>query len=74
MSRRLIISAWPREKSVDKFAAARLTAVQSDLVDAPYVKEFPLIWNASCCSTFEIGLPHQFIGVILDVKADSRGA
>src|SRR4030066_2352802 len=30
-------------RDVDKFAATGLTAVKSDLVDAPYVKEFPLI-------------------------------
>ena len=27
----------------DKFAATKLTPVRSDLVDAPYVKEFPMI-------------------------------
>ena len=59
-------------KSVDKFAAARLTAVQSDLVDAPYVKEFPLILECKLLHTFEIGLHTQFIGVILDVKADEE--
>ena len=59
-------------KSVDKFAASRLTAVQSDLVDAPYVKEFPLILECKLLHTFEIGLHTQFIGVILDVKADEE--
>ena len=29
-------------KTVDKFSATGLTPVKSDLVDAPYVKEFPL--------------------------------
>lgn len=57
-------------KKVDKFAAAGLTAVESDLVDAPYVKEFPLILECKLLHTFEIGLHTQFIGVILDVKAD----
>ncbi len=33
-------------KTVDKFSATGLTAVKSDLVDAPYVKEFPLILDA----------------------------
>jgi len=31
---------------VDKFAAAKLTPAKSDLVDAPYVEEFPWFWNA----------------------------
>src|SRR5512143_655865 len=30
-------------KSTDKLSAAKLTPVRSDLVDAPYVGEFPLI-------------------------------
>ncbi len=28
---------------MDKFSATKLTPVKSDLVDAPYVKEFPLV-------------------------------
>ncbi|HSQ39228.1 MAG TPA: flavin reductase family protein, partial [Anaerolineales bacterium] len=30
-------------RDVDKFAAAGLTPVKSDLVDAPYVAEFPMV-------------------------------
>ncbi len=54
----------------DKFARARLTAVKSELVDAPYIKEFPLILECKVIHTLEIGLHIQFIGEILDVKAD----
>jgi flavin reductase (DIM6/NTAB) family NADH-FMN oxidoreductase RutF len=57
-------------RSVDKFAAAKLTPVKSDLVDAPYVKEFPLVLECRLVHTFELGLHTQFVGEILDVKAE----
>ncbi|MFZ4855638.1 MAG: flavin reductase family protein [Desulfuromonadaceae bacterium] len=57
-------------RDVDKFAVTGLTAVRSDLVDAPYVAEFPLILECRLLHTIEIGLHTQFIGEIVDVKAD----
>lgn len=57
-----------REK--DKLSAAGLTPVKSDLVDAPYIKEFGLVLECKLLSFQEIGLHTQFIGEILDVKAD----
>ena len=57
-------------KDVDKFAAARLTPVKSELVDAPYVQEFPLVLECRLLHTIEIGLHTQFIGEIVDVKAE----
>ena len=57
--------------SVDKFAASGLTPVKSDLVDAPYVKEFPLIIECKVIKVVEIGLHTEFIGEVVDVKADS---
>jgi flavin reductase (DIM6/NTAB) family NADH-FMN oxidoreductase RutF len=57
-------------RDTDKFAACGLTAVKSDLVDAPYVQEFPLIIECKVIHTIEIGLHTQFIGQIMDVKAD----
>jgi flavin reductase (DIM6/NTAB) family NADH-FMN oxidoreductase RutF len=45
--------------------------VKSDLVDAPYVKEFPLILECKVIKIVEIGLHTEFIGEIMDVKADS---
>jgi len=44
--------------------------VKSDLVDAPYVAECPLILECRVIHTLEIGLHTQFVGEILDVKAD----
>jgi flavin reductase (DIM6/NTAB) family NADH-FMN oxidoreductase RutF len=58
-------------KKVDKFAATGLTPVKGDLVDAPYVKEFPLILECKVIKIVEIGLHTAFIGEIMDVKVDS---
>ena len=57
-------------RDVDKFAVAGLTPVGSDLVDAPYVDEFPLVLECKLLHTLEIGLHTAFIGQIADVKAD----
>ena len=54
----------------DKFSATKLTAVKSDLVDAPYIKEFPLVLECKLTHTVEIGLHTQFIGEIVDVKVE----
>jgi flavin reductase (DIM6/NTAB) family NADH-FMN oxidoreductase RutF len=58
-------------RDVDKFAAAGLTAVRSELVDAPYVSEFPLVLECRLIHTIEIGIHTQFVGEIIDVKADA---
>jgi flavin reductase (DIM6/NTAB) family NADH-FMN oxidoreductase RutF len=54
----------------DKFSATGLTPVKSELVDAPYVQEFPLVLECKLLHTFELGLHTQFVGEIVDVKAD----
>jgi len=54
----------------DKLAKSGLTPVRSDLVDAPFVKEFPLVLECRLLRYIEIGLHTQFIGEILDVKSD----
>ena len=54
----------------DKFARAGLTAVRSDLVDAPYVAEFPVVMECRLRHTLEIGSHTQFVGEVLDVKVD----
>ena len=59
-------------RDTDKLAALRLTAVPSDLVDAPYIGEFPLVLECRVIHTFEIGLHTQFVGEILDVKAEAE--
>jgi flavin reductase (DIM6/NTAB) family NADH-FMN oxidoreductase RutF len=57
-------------KDHDKFAETGLTPVKSDLVDAPYIGEASLVLECRLLHTFEIGLHTQFIGEIIDVKAD----
>jgi flavin reductase (DIM6/NTAB) family NADH-FMN oxidoreductase RutF len=57
-------------KNEDKFAATGLTPVKSELVDAPYIKEFPLVLECKLVHTVELGLHTHFTGEILDVKVD----
>jgi flavin reductase (DIM6/NTAB) family NADH-FMN oxidoreductase RutF len=57
---------------VDKFAVAGLTPMRSKVVDAPYAAESPLVLECRLLHTLEIGLHTQFIGEIIDVKADAE--
>src|ERR1039457_7399402 len=59
-------------RSVDKFAATKLTPVRSELVDAPDVKEFSLIVECKLAHVIELGLHTQFVGEVVDVKADQE--
>ncbi len=59
-------------KSNNKFAEAGLTPVKAETVNAPYVKEFPLILECRVIQTIEIGLHTQFIGQVMDVKIDEE--
>jgi flavin reductase (DIM6/NTAB) family NADH-FMN oxidoreductase RutF len=58
--------------SINKFSATGLTAVRSTVVDAPYVQEFPLILECSLLHMLEIGSHTQFIGQVMDVKAEEE--
>jgi len=57
-------------KSEDKFSSTCLTPVKSELVDAPYVKEFPFILECYLLQSVKIGLHTLFIGQVKDVKAE----
>jgi len=57
-------------RDADKLAVAGLTAVRSELVDAPYVEEFPVVLECKVVQVHELGLHTQFVGEILDVKAE----
>jgi flavin reductase (DIM6/NTAB) family NADH-FMN oxidoreductase RutF len=57
-------------KNMDKFSATRFTAVRGEKIDAPYIKEFPLVLECKLVSTVEIGIHTHFVGEIVDVKAD----
>jgi flavin reductase (DIM6/NTAB) family NADH-FMN oxidoreductase RutF len=58
-------------RDADKFAVTGLTPVKSELVDAPYAAEFPVVLECRLLHVVEIGLHTQFIGEIIDVKADA---
>lgn len=57
-------------RNEDKFATSGLTPIKSERVDAPYIKEFPFALECSLRHTIEIGLHTQFIGEIIDIKAE----
>lgn len=57
-------------RDTDKFARSGLSAVRSEAVDAPYVGEFPLVLECRLAQIVEIGSHTQFIGEVLDVKAE----
>ena len=57
-------------RDTDKFSATGLTPVRSELVDAPYVEEFPMVLECQVLHVFELGLHTQFVGEIMDVKVD----
>jgi flavin reductase (DIM6/NTAB) family NADH-FMN oxidoreductase RutF len=57
-------------RNIDKFALTKLTPVRSGLVDAPFIKEFPVVIECKVLHILEIGLHTQFIGEIVDIKAE----
>lgn len=59
-------------KNSDKFTVTGLTPVKGDIVNAPYVKEFPLVIECTLLQVVDIGVHTQFIGEIVDVKVDEE--
>ena len=57
-------------KDTDKFKNTGLTPVKSELVNAPYVEEFPFVVECKLIDTVKIGLHTQFIGEIQDIKVE----
>lgn len=57
-------------KKEDKFAKTALTPVRSEIVDAPYIKEFPINLECKIIQITEIGLHTQFIGEVMNIKID----
>lgn len=54
----------------DKFRETGLTPERGAFVHAPLVAEFPLALECVLRHTFELGTHTQFVGEILDVKAE----
>ncbi|WP_315071050.1 flavin reductase family protein [uncultured Clostridium sp.] len=57
-------------KTEDKFAKTGLTPIKSNIVDAPYISEFPINLECKIVQINELGLHTQFVAEILDVKID----
>ncbi|TGE37026.1 flavin reductase family protein [Desulfosporosinus fructosivorans] len=57
-------------KNEDKFAKTGLTPVKSDILDAPYISEFPVNLECKIIQVIELGLHTQFIGEVMDAKID----
>lgn len=59
-------------KDVDKFEKTGLTPVKSEMVNAPYVKEFPMILECRVVHSYDLGAHTHFVGEIIDVKVDDN--
>lgn len=57
-------------RNTDKFTQAKITAVRSEKVDAPYIQEFPMIIECKLIGQTDVGIHTHFIGEILDVKIE----
>jgi flavin reductase (DIM6/NTAB) family NADH-FMN oxidoreductase RutF len=59
-------------RDTDKIAAAGLTPLRSELVDAPYIAEFPLTLECRLVHTADLGLHTLFVGEVVDAKIDAE--
>lgn len=59
-------------KDVNKFEILGLTPIKSNLVNAPYVKEFGAIVELKVVKTIDLGSHTQFVGEVVDTKIDKR--
>ena len=57
-------------RDTEKFKETGLTPVKSSLVEAPYIREFPLVAECRVIDIVEVGSHTMFIGEIVDIKAD----
>jgi len=57
-------------KDTDKFAASRLTPEKGSVVDAPSIRQFPVVLECRLLRSFDLGAHTQFVGEILDVRVD----
>ncbi|MDZ7775518.1 MAG: nitroreductase family protein [Bacteroidales bacterium] len=57
-------------KDVNKFKETGLTPVKGEFVNAPYVKEFPIVIECELTEYHDLGSHRQFIGKVIDVKVD----
>ncbi len=55
----------------NKFEQTGITPVKSNIVDAPYGKEFPMVLECKVIHQIDIGLHTEFIGEIMDIKIEN---
>ena len=59
-------------RNMNKFDELNLTHIKSEKVDAPYADEFPLVLECELAGFIDLGAHTQFIGRIVDVKAENN--
>lgn len=57
-------------ENYDKFERTGITPIKSEIIDAPYGKEFPMVLECRVINSIEIGLHTEFIGEIMDIKVE----
>lgn len=57
---------------VDKFKETGLTPIKGEFVNAPYIKEFPVVIECELTEFHDLGSHRMFIGKIIDVKANEN--
>lgn len=59
-------------RDMNKFEETGLTPVKSEYVNAPYVKEFPIVLECKLTEYHDLGSHRQFIGQVVDAKIDEK--
>ncbi|WP_010136332.1 flavin reductase [Ochrovirga pacifica] len=57
-------------KDYNKFKTLNLTPIKSSIVNAPYVKEFPVVVELKVIKIEKLGRHTQFIGEVIDTKVN----
>jgi len=60
-------------RDADKFEVAGLTPTRSEVVDAPYLEEAPLVLVCRLLHAFPLGVHVQFVGEIVDCLCEESG-
>lgn len=59
-------------KDMNKFEETGLTPIKSEYVNAPYIKEFPIVLECKLTGYHDLGSHRQFIGQVVDAKIDEN--
>lgn len=59
-------------KDMNKFDETGLTPVKSEYVNAPYIKEFPIVLECKLTEYHDLGSHRQFIGQVIDAKINEN--